>query len=583
MKKVIRRLFLFVKPYWLPALLAPLLMIVEVTMDLIQPTLMQQMVDIGVKNKDLTFVVQTALKMIGFAVIGFIGGYGCSILSNIASLNVGKDLRQALFSKVQSLSFGNIDKLETGSIITRLTNDVVQIQSSLGMLLRVMVRAPMMLIGSLVMAFITAPSLSWVLLAITPILFFAISRLIKLAFPIFSKVQQKIDQVNIILQENLAGMRAVKAFVRSEHEVQRFEAANSDLMSITMRGSRLTALLMPVMLLCINLGIVAVLWLGGLQVLGGSLMVGRIIAFINYLSRLLFSLMMINMVLVRISRAGASAERVVELLDTEQEIKNKPDAINNPQLSGEVRFDKVYFSYRNSSGDPVLKDISFTADPGETIAIMGATGSGKSTLVQLIPRLYDVDSGSITIDGIDVRDFDKQALRRKIGMALQTTVLFSGSIMDNIRYGAADATEEEVVAAARAAQAHSFISSLPRGYQTRVEQRGVNLSGGQKQRIAIARSLLVKPAILIFDDSTSAVDVTTERHIQNSLKSLMANCTSFIIAQRISTVLEADKIIVLEDGEINDIGNHQQLIQRNKIYQEIYNSQLGEGALPDVS
>ncbi len=570
------RLWKYIKPYWLPTFLAPLLMMGEVIISLYQPALMQRMIDIGVANSDLAYVTQTAILMLGLSLGGFVFGYGCSVLSHYASLKFGRDLRQAVFTKVQTLSFGNIDKLETGSIITRLTNDVTQVQDTLGMLLRMMVRAPLMLIGSIFMAVITAPSLSWIIFVITPILMFIIFYLIRKSFPIYTVLQEKIDRVNTVLQENLAGMRVVKAFVRSDHEKNRFGKANEDLTSVTILGARLMNSIMPLMMLVINLGIVAVLWFGGKGIFADTIAVGQILAFINYLSRLLFSLMMVNMVLTRFSRAGASTKRLFEVLETEPDIQNKANPQVLDPMVGEVTFNNVSFNYADSTADPVLKNINFTAQPGETIAIMGATGSGKSTLVQLIPRLYEATKGSVRIDGVDVRDIDMTALRKSIGMVLQQSTLFSGTIMDNIRYGRPDATIDEVIEVAKAAQAHDFIMDMPEGYQTNVEQRGVNFSGGQKQRISIARALMLDPKIMILDDSTSAVDVMTESNIRDAIKRLQQNATSFIIAQRVSTVLTADRIMILEDGEIVAIGNHAELLGDSPIYRDIYRSQLGE-------
>jgi ATP-binding cassette subfamily B protein len=435
-----------------------------------------------------------------------------------------------------------------------------------------------MLIGSMILAVVTSPRLSLLLLVLAPILLVVVLWVIKKAYPMFSNVQRRLDNLNTVMQENLAGVRVVKAFVRADHEKRRFGTANDALVDQTIRAARLLAVTMPFMVLALNLGVAGVIWFGGVQVTYGSIQVGQIIAFVNYLMRSLFSLMMVSMLLMRVSRAGASAERIVEVLDSEPEVQDRPQAIGSFTPQGRVAFESVTFNYNGNGHDPVLKDVSFVAEPGQTVAILGATGSGKSSLVHLIPRFYDVSTGQVKIDEVDVRDVDKEALRRNVGVALQESILFSGTIRDNIRYGRPEATDEEVIAAARAAQAHEFITQFPDGYDTVVGQRGVNLSGGQKQRIAIARALITDPAVLILDDSTSSVDVETEARIQDALADLMNGRTSFVIAQRISTVLNADKILVLDDGRVAAEGTHSELLASSPIYREIYESQLGNGA-----
>ena len=400
---------------------------------------------------------------------------------------------------------------------------------------------------------------------------------IKKGFPLFGKVQEKLDNLNTVMQENLAGVRVVKAFVRTPYEEKRFGETNDDLMNQTIRATRTMAVTRPIMMIAINMGVVAVIWFGGLQITQGTLKVGQLIAFINYLMRTLMSLMFVSMLTMRLARAAASSDRIMDVLESEPEVQNKQDAIASFTPQGRIAFENVTFSYNGNGHDPVLKDVDFVAEPGQTIAILGATGSGKSSLIHLIPRFYDVTGGQVTIDGVDVRDIDKEVLRRNIGVALQESVLFTGTIRDNIRYGRPDASEEEVIAAAKAAQAHDFITGFEEGYDTMVGQRGVNLSGGQKQRVAIARALLVQPSVLILDDSTSSVDVETEIKIQDALDALMRDRTSFVIAQRISTVLTADKILVLDHGQIAAQGTHQDLLVSSPIYREIYDSQLGNG------
>jgi len=596
--KSARELIRYLKPYWHWAVLAPLLMGLEVAMDLMQPRLIQRIVDQGIARLDMNVVVNTGLLMVGLALIGVVGGVGCTVFSVLASQGFGTDLRSILFRQVQSLSFGNLDRLETGQLITRLTNDVTQVQEVVSMMLRIMVRAPLMLIGSLIMAVLTSPRLALMLIVLGPLVLAALAWVINRAYPLFSQVQRRLDDLNAVMQENLAGVRVVKAFVRAAHEIQRFGAVNEGLMAQTIRAARTVAVTMPAVMLALNLGIVGAIWFGGLQVTYGQMQVGQLIAFVNYLMRTLMSLMFVSMLAMRLARAEASADRIQEVLDSEPKIQDKPDARQTFSPRGRVTFEGVTFSYDDDGHDPVLKDVSFTAEPGQTVAILGATGSGKSSLIHLIPRFYDVTGGRVTIDGVDVRDVDKVALRCNIGIALQESVLFTGTIGDNIRYGRPDASDEEVIAAAKAAQAHDFIAEFPDGYDTVLGQRGVNLSGGQKQRIAIARALLTQPAVLILDDSTSSVDVETEAKIQDALEELMKGRfgpstglrtspstslrTSFVIAQRISTVLNAGKILVLDDGQIVAEGTHRELLASSPIYREIYESQLGNGVMAHV-
>ena len=574
----------FLRPYRMWALLAPLLMILEVAMDLMQPRLIERIVDEGIAHGDTSLVTNTGVLMMGLAIAGAVGGLGCTVFATLAAQGFGADLRHTLFRKVQSLSFGNLDDLETGQLITRLTNDVTQVQMVVGMLLRIMVRAPFMLLGSLVMAILTSLQLALLFLVLGPLVLGLVAWVINRATPMFRLVQAKLDDLNTVMQENLSGVRVVKAFVRADHEIKRFEMTNDALMDQTIRAARSVVVAMPFMTLTVNLGIVGAIWFGGLQVTNGSMHIGQVVAFVNYLMRTLMSLLMLSMLVMTIARAQASADRIQKVFESKPEIENRPAAATTFAPLGRVAFQNVTFSYDSDGHDPVLggeglsQGISFVAEPGQTVAILGATGSGKSSLVYLIPRFYDVTAGRVTIDGIDVRDVDKDTLRRNIGVALQESILFSGTIRDNIRYGRPDATDEEVVAAARAAQAHEFITEFPDGYDTQVGQRGVNLSGGQKQRIAIARALLFKPTVLILDDSTSSVDVETEGKIQDALARVMKDRTSFVIAQRISTVLSADKILVLDDGRIAAEGTHGELLASSPIYREIYESQLGDGA-----
>jgi ATP-binding cassette subfamily B protein len=578
-----RKLSRFLASYWHWAVLAPLMMALEVAMDLAQPWLLQKIVDQGIARSDMNLVISTGLLMASVAVIGMVGGISCGIFTVLAGQGFGADLRGTLFRKVQALSFGNLDRLETGGLITRLTNDVTQVQEAVMMMLRIMIRVPLLLVGSLIMAIVTSPQLALIFVVLIPVVVAALIWIINKTFPMFGGVQQRLDQLNTVLQENLAGIRVVKAFARSDYEQARFGQANDRLMVQNILAVRTSAVTMPFMMLTLNAGVVAVIWFGGMQVTVGGLQVGQLIAFINYLGQTLMSLMMISMLVMRFARAEASAARIQEVLDNQPDLAFHPHASSLPKAHGRVVFDHVTFGYAANGHDPVLKDISFVAEPGQTVALLGATGAGKSSLVNLIPRFYDVTDGSVTIDGIDVREIDETTLRQTVGAALQESVLFSGTIRDNIRYGRPDASDAEVIAAAEMAQAHVFTSSFPDGYDTIVGQRGVNLSGGQKQRLAIARVLLARPTVLILDDSTSAVDIETEAKIQAALASLPEQQTQVVVAQRISTVLRADRILVLDDGRVVAEGAHAELLASSPIYREIYSSQMDtdDGATHD--
>jgi ATP-binding cassette subfamily B multidrug efflux pump len=555
------------------------MMVLEVAMDLMQPRLIQTIVDQGIARGDMRVVVNTGLLMAALAMTGLVGGMGCTVFAVLASQGFGADLRQTLFGKVQALSFGNLDALVTGELVTRLTNDVVQVQEVVLIMLRVMVRAPLMLAGSLILAVLTSPQLAMLFIFLIPVVLVALSWIVKKAYPLFSRVQARLDGINTVLQENLAGVRVVKAFVRSAYEMGRFGEANEALTRVSVRAVRVVSVTMPLMMLVLNLGVVGAVWIGGVQVSAGGMQTGQVIAFINYLGRTLMSLVMVSMLVMRVSRAEASAERILEVMDSEPLVKNRPDAASTFEPKGRVAFENVSFCYDGDGSDGVLKNVDFVAEPGETVALLGATGSGKTSLIHLIPRFYDVSNGRVTIDGVDVREIDERALRAKIGIALQESVLFSGTIADNIRFGRPAASGEEVMAAARLAQAHDFIASFPDGYESLVGQRGVNLSGGQKQRIAIARALLTRPVVLILDDTTSAVDVETEARIQAALARQGRRWTRFVVAQRISTVLAADKILVLDGGEVVAAGRHEELLTSSPIYREIYNSQLENGGV----
>ncbi len=571
----IRRLLPYLKPYWKPALAAPLLMVLEVAMDLIQPYLIQRIVDLGIASGDMGLIAQYGGLMIGAALVGMVGGVGCTYYAVRAAMSFGADLRGVLYRAVQRLSFGNFDRFGTGQLITRLTNDVTQVQDILLATLRMMVRAPFTLVGSLLMAVLTSPRLALLFVLLLPPLTVVVYVVLTRSYPLYLRMQTQLDRLNTVMQENLAGIRVVKAFVRSDYEEQRFGAANEALTGGSITAMQFSAAVTPVMMLLLDFGVVGVIWFGGRDVVGGALTLGQVIAFVNYLRRTLFSLVMFSMLITRISRAQASAERIIEVLDTEPEVQEQPGARADFQARGRLAFEHVTFGY--DSGEPVLRDISFVAEPGQAVAILGATGSGKSTLVSLIPRFYDVDAGRIMLDSVDIRDLSLKALRDQIGIALQESVLFSGTILENLGHGREGATVAEMHQAAEAARADRFIRQFADGYGTVVGQRGVNLSGGQRQRLAIARALVRRPAILILDDSTSAVDVETETQIHDALDTLLAGCTRIIVAQRISTVLEADKILVLDGGRIVAEGTHPELLRSSPIYREIYDSQLGGG------
>lgn len=570
-----RRLFSYLRSYRLLVILAPLMMVGEVAMDLLQPRLTQQLIDEGIAKNDFDEVIRTASLMIILSVLGAIFGVLCGVFAVRASIGFATDLRDSLFRKIQSLSFANLDKLETGGLVTRLTNDVVQLSDAVQMMLRIMVRAPLLLVGSVVMAIVTAPRLSLLFAVLIPILLVMIGMVMSRAFPRFKGVQKRLDHVNSVIQENLAGVRVVKAFARHTWESDRFGQSNDNLRDSTLHAVYLVILVAPLMMLTMNFGLVGAIWFGGNMVNAGDFEVGALVAFVNYLMQSLFAVMMVSMVLMRFTRAEASAERVNEVLDATPVVVNAPAMTQPERTAGKVQFEHVFFQY-GEDATPALRDITFTVEPGTSLAILGTTGSGKSSIVGLIPRFYDVNSGRVLINDMDVREWDEDRLRNHISIALQESVLFSGTIRDNIRFGNPHATDDEVERAARMAQADEFISNLENGYDSLVGQRGVNLSGGQRQRLAIARAIVRNAPILILDDSTSAVDVQTERKIQEALASL--NMTVILVAQRISAVVNATNIIVLENGEIIGQGTHDELMQTSDVYQDIYRSQVESGA-----
>jgi ATP-binding cassette subfamily B protein len=575
------RVLKFLKPYTRDAVLAMALLALGVGADLSIPRFVQVLIDQGVVGKNMTVILQTSLIMIGASILSALLAIVNSVFSVRAAQSFAADVRQAVYHKIQSFSFGNLDGFQTGRLLVRLTSDVNQLQMVVLLSLRILVRAPLLLIGSIAFMLTTNQQLALTVLLLLPITLILIIVFIRIAQPIFMAVQKKLETLNQILQENLSGIRIVKAFVRREYENTRFNEANNDLMSQSFKVARLISVLFPIMILVMNLSTVAVVYFGGLQAIAGTLTVGEIMAFINYLLSTMFPLLMLSMMAGQISAANVSAERVMEIVDSTSQVQDESNALTMTAIKGRVAFEDVSFSYGGDGAEPVLQNINLVAEPGQTVAILGATGSGKTSLIHLIPRFYDVIKGRVTIDDVDVRNIAQDSLRSQIGISLQEVVLFSGTIRDNIKYGKADATEEEVIAAAKIVQAHEFIMSFPDGYDALVGQRGVNLSGGQKQRLAIARALLINPRILILDDSTRFVDVETEVKIHDAMEALIKDRTSFIVAQRVSTVLNADKIVVLNRGKIVAEGTHSELMQTSSIYREIYDSQLGTGGKDD--
>ena len=573
------RLFRFLKPYRMQAIVALLLLLGMVASDLLIPRLTQRIIDVGIASGDLRVVLTTALLMLGAALLAALFALGNNAFSVRVAQNFAHDIRSALVRKVQSFSFANLDELRTGNLITRSTSDVHMAQMIVMMGLRILTRAPVWIIGSSVMLTLTSPRLALMMAAFVPVILVFIVWFARVAQPMFAWVQERLDRLNTVMQENLSGVRVVKAFVRERHEIKRFENANRELMDRNIRIMRLVAILLPTMTFILNLGIAGAIWIGGASTLAGGMTVGEVVASINYLTFALFPLMMLAGMLGPIAAANASSKRILEVLDATPRVADRPGARRLEAPEGRIAFENVSFGYTGEGSNDVLCDVSFVAEPGETVAILGATGSGKSTLIHLIPRFYDVGGGRITFDGTDLRDLELESLRSHIGIALQEAVLFGGTIRENVVYGRPDATEEEIRAACEAAQAAEFIDSFQDGYDTLVGQRGVTLSGGQRQRLAIARALLVRPKVLILDDSTSAVDIETEVRLQDALDRLIADSehttTRFIVAQRISTVLLADKILVLDAGRIEACGSHAELLARSAIYREIYDSQLG--------
>ena len=576
--KNLLKLSKYLKPYWKEAIVSIILLIFVVMMDLAIPRLVQQIIDKGITPGNMGVVKRTALIMLGISFINTLFAIGNNIYSVNASEAFSRDLREAVFQKIQNFSYSNLDQLKTGNLIVRLTSDIMILQQTFRMSMRIGIRAPLIILGSFFLMYSTNAALTLKIIPIMLMTAVVVAFFIVKLGPLFMTVQKKLDSLNTVLQENIAGVRVVKAFVRHTHEEERFEAVNENYSGMNIVIQRFYSAFSPLLTLIVNFALIAVVWSGGLQVIQGTLTVGQIVAFTDYLMTAMAPLLIMVMLANALASGFASAERVAEIFETEPDVVDKKDAVLLDHfIKGRVEFQHVDFYYDGAVDERVLDDINLVAEAGQTVAILGATGSGKSTLVNLIPRFYDVTGGKILMDGVDVRDIQQESLFASIAVTPQDTILFSGTISQNISYGNPAASQAEIVQAAKAAQVHDFIRELPEGYETPIAQRGVNLSGGQKQRIAIARAVLCRPKILILDDSTSAVDVETESKIQAALDELMKGCTNFVVAQRISTVLNADKIVVLDRGRIVAQGTHSELMKNSPVYKEIFDSQLGDG------
>ncbi len=566
----------YLKPYLLPAIVSPLFMAGEVMADLMQPKLMSQIVNTVVESGSveavLSAILLTGLKMLGLVTVGGLMGLLCCYTASIASQGFGNDLRVDAFRKVMSLSQEQTDDFTTGSLVTRLTNDITSLQDLVQMILRMMVRAPIFLIGGLIMCTGLDVKFGTVVLFSLPFQVIIVLTMVFKAFPIFSIVQKKLDKVNAVVQENVTGARVVKAYTREEHEIERFQEANMEFRNTNMRVLMLMSTLMPCLMIVMNLSILVIIYIGGLQVEARAINVGDVMAAVQYVSQVLMSVMMVSMMFNQFARGKACADRVREVLETEPVIKS--GSVTDGTEKGTVRFENVSFQYPGAAGKKVLDNISFSVKRGETVAIIGATGSGKTSLVNLIPRFYDTIDGDVWVDGVKVRDWDLHALRQRIGYVLQKSELFSGSVTENILWGDGNAEEAAIVSAAKVAQADEFISKMPDGYQSYVAEKGASLSGGQKQRVAISRAVLKNPEILIFDDSTSALDLGTEAKLRQALHEEFADTTVIMIAQRIASVMHADKIAVLENGQITAFADHDTLMKESATYRDIYNSQM---------
>ena len=576
----------YIAPYLSSFIIGPLMMLTEVAGEVFLPKLMSMIINNGVANRDMGYIARTGGLMLLAVVFMAAGGILGAYFSSKAAICFTSDLRSDVFKKVQQFSFANIDEFSTGSLVTRLTNDIQQVQNVLMMALRMALRSPGMFIGALIMAFTMNARLALVILIVIPVLILSIGLILKTAYPRFEMLQKKLDRLNSGIQEALTNVRVVKSFVREDFEIQKFSALNEDLKDSSLRAMRIVIMTMPVMMLMMNITTLAVVWYGGNLIIAGSMPVGDLTAFTTYIVQILMSLMMLSMIFLQSSRARASLRRINEVMDTPIDLNDDEAAYKEKKVeSGRVEFKDVSFGYGKGDGrnDLVLEHISFSAESGQTIGIIGSTGSGKTSLVQLIPRLYDAAGGEVLVDGVNVRDYSLKNLREGVGMVLQKNVLFSGTIEENLRWGNEDAPMEEIVEAAKSAQADGFVRSFQFEYGTEMGQGGVNASGGQKQRLCIARALLKKPKILILDDSTSAVDTATEARIRESFQNELKDTTKIIIAQRISSVKDADLILVLEDGQIIGKGTHAELLESCEAYNEIYTTQMGSSKMGSVT
>ncbi len=571
----------YLKPYWVFALLCPLAMILEVSMDLLQPTLMSDIVDKGIlgdaaADENLRYVLITGLKMLVFSLIGCFGGIASAAFGTAAAQKMGNDLRKDAFAKVMHMSFQQTDKFTTGSLVTRLTNDITAIQEFVAMSLRMFVRTGMQFIGGIAVILTLNVNFGLVLVISLPVQLIAVAIIMKKASPLFSIVQSRLDKVNSVVQENVSGARVVKAFTREEYEINRFDNANTDLMTTNLKVQKLLATLNPILMIIMNASVIAIIMIGGFQVEAKAMQVGEVMAAVTYITQILMSVMMVGMMFQQVSRSAASMKRVNEVLSTNPVISDGHKSADSDN-SGTVEFRNVGFSYPGSSGKPVLSGIDLKAEKGQMIAILGSTGCGKTSLVNLVPRFYDATKGDVLVDGVNVKDYDVDTLRSKIGVVLQKSELFSGTVAENIRWGCETATDEEVKTAAKIAQAEEFIDGFNDGYDTMISEKGASLSGGQKQRMAIARAIIKKPEILIFDDSTSALDLSTEAKLHKALRENLSGVTVIMIAQRIASVMRADKIAVLENGSICAFGTHKELMESSSVYRDIYYSQMKQG------
>lgn len=570
-----KRFWKYVKPYLAAFIIGPLMMIVEVIGEVLLPKFMANIINIGAADHNIPYIIGMGAVMVLTALFMMAGGIGGAYFAAKAAISFSSDLRSDLFDKVQKFSFSNLDQFSTGSLVTRLTNDITQVQNLINMALRMMLRAPGMLIGALIMAIMMNARLAIVVLVVIPILTILIALIIKTAFPRFEIMQKKLDFLNSNIQEVLTNVRVIKSFVRGNYEEERFAASNEDLKKSSLDAFKVVIFTMPVMMLLMNVTTLGIVWFGGKQILAGSMPVGDLTAFTTYIVQILMSLMMLAMVLLQSSRALASLHRITEVLDTEVSLSDEGCLAPEKRVeSGKVEFKDVSFRYYKENKEEVLTHVSFQVESGQILGIIGSTGSGKTTLVQLIPRLYDADEGEVLVDGVNVKDYSLRNLREGVGMVLQKNVLFSGTIQENLMWGDDEASDSQIMEAAKAAQADEFVKSFTDGYHTELGQGGVNVSGGQKQRLCIARALLKKPKILILDDSTSAVDTATEAKIRESFTGTLKDTTKIIIAQRISSVMDADEILVLDEGRIVGLGNHEQLLKECEAYQEIYYSQM---------